>query len=172
MHHSNFLRATGHQCCLSALCWEYGTGGLQRTHPQAKNIPTSLYTPVDYSIITLIRSKGNYCFASGVPFVNTQSQPRHHYSWPCLMTAAAGPLRSHHPARRVLIPQPPTPNTSSSSCRRKASVGKSWSSSDRTSVTVRRWRLCPSLLAPERGHLPQIHSACTEHLIPQVRPAV
>lgn len=88
------------------------------------------------------------------------------------MTAAAGPLRSHHPARRVLIPQSPTPNTSSSSCRGKASVGRSWSSSDRTSVAVRRWRLCPSLLALEQGHLPEIPSACTEHLIPQVRPAV
>lgn len=66
MHHSNFLKATGHQCCLSALYWEYGTGGLQRTHSQAKNIPTSLYTLVDYSTITLIRSKGNYHFANQV----------------------------------------------------------------------------------------------------------
>lgn len=66
MHHSNFLKATGHQCCLSALYRECGTGELQRTRSQAKNIPTSLYAPVDYSIITLIRSKGNYHFANQV----------------------------------------------------------------------------------------------------------
>lgn len=66
MHHRNFLKATGHQCCLSALYSEYGTGGLKRTHSQAKNIPTSLYTLVGYSIITLIRSKGNYRFTSQV----------------------------------------------------------------------------------------------------------
>lgn len=66
MHHSNFLKATGHQRCLSALYRDYGTGELQRTHSQAKNIPASLYAPVDYSIITLIRSKGNYHFANQV----------------------------------------------------------------------------------------------------------
>lgn len=86
------------------------------------------------------------------------------------MPAEVGPLHSQHPARRVLIPQGPTLNISS--CRSKASVSKSWWSSDRTNVTVRRQRLCPSLLAPEQGHLPEIHSACPEHSIPWVRPPV
>lgn len=42
--------------------WHWGTA----ENLQAKNIPTSLYAPVDYSIITLIRSKGNYHFANQV----------------------------------------------------------------------------------------------------------
>lgn len=69
MHHNNFLKATGHQCCLSALYSGYSAGGLQRTHSRAKNTPTSLYTLVDYLIITLLRAKSNYCFTSQVSFL-------------------------------------------------------------------------------------------------------
>lgn len=71
MHHSNFLKATGHQCCLSALYSGYSAGGLQRTHSQAKNTPTLLYTLVDYLIITLRRAKSNFCFTSQVSFLLT-----------------------------------------------------------------------------------------------------
>lgn len=98
MHHSNFLKATGHQCCLSALYSGYSAGGLQRTHSQAKNTPTSLYTLVDYLIITLRRAKSNFCFTSQVFFllIHRVSPPS-----PCL--AAVGMLG-------VLCPPPHAPS--------------------------------------------------------------
>lgn len=68
MQHCNFLKAAGHQCCLSALYCGYGAEGLQRAHSQAKNIPASLYTPADYLVITLLRAEGNDCFTGWASF--------------------------------------------------------------------------------------------------------